>query len=458
MLTLNGSRLSSFCDRVTRRSFMQIGGLFLGGMTLPRLLHAEQASSARAASGGVPSGSQRQRGVIMIYMPGGPPHQDMYDLKPDAPSEVRGEFDPIATSVPGIDICELMPRLAQRMDRFSIIRSLVGSDGAHASSLCVTGAPYGNKVQGGAPHFGSLVSAVQGQTHRAVPAVADLSEIMQHAPYNIGGPGFLGSVHQPFRPDGETKENMQLREGLSQRMDDRRSLLTTFDRFRRETDARRTLGGLETQVEQALDVLTSSRVMEALDLNREDPKVRERYGTDDEKILPYSYLGYRALVSRFLVARRLIEAGVRCVTVSFADFDWHGANFAHGRKVLPVFDQAITALVDDLHDRGLSDDVSVVAWGEFGRTPRITPAAGRDHWPQVSSALLAGGGMKTGQVIGSTNRLAEAAQTRPVHYGEVLATLYHNLGIDIDAATVRDPSGRPRYLIDSHRPIPELIG
>ena len=450
MLTLNGSRLSSFCDRVTRRSFMQIGGLFLGGMTLPRLLHAEQASSARAASGGVPSGSQRQRGVIMIYMPGGPPHQDMYDLKPDAPSEVRGEFDPIATSVPGIDICELMPRLAQRMDRFSIIRSLVGSDGAHASSLCVTGAPYGNKVQGGAPHFGSLVSAVQGQTHRAVPAVADLSEIMQHAPYNIGGPGFLGSVHQPFRPDGETKENMQLREGLSQRMDDRRSLLTTFDRFRRETDARRTLGGLETQVEQALDVLTSSRVMEALDLNREDPKVRERYGTDDEKILPYSYLGYRALVSRFLVARRLIEAGVRCVTVSFADFDWHGANFAHGRKVLPVFDQAITALVDDLHDRGLSDDVSVVAWGEFGRTPRINPAAGRDHWPQVSSALLAGGGMKTGQVIGSTNRLA-------AEYGRV-QLLYHNLGIDIDAATVRDPSGRPRYLIDSHRPIPELIG
>lgn len=451
MLTLTGARLPRFCDHVTRRSLLQVGGLFLGGMTLPRLLQAEQSSSGN-------SSSPRHRGVIMIYMPGGPPHQDMYDLKPEAPAEVRGEFDPIATAVPGIDICELMPRLAQRMDRFAVIRSLVGSDGAHASTLCVTGAFYGNKIQGGAPHFGSLVSAVQGQAHRAVPAVADLSEIMQHAPYNIGGPGYLGSVHQPFRPDGETRANMLLNESVSHRMDDRRALLTAFDRFCHQADARRQLGGLETHVDQALDVLTSSRVMEALDLDREDPKVRARYGTDDEKILPYSNLGYRALVSRFLIARRLIEAGVRCVTVSFADFDWHGQNFAHARKVLPVFDQAITALVDDLHDRGLANDVSVVAWGEFGRTPRINPAAGRDHWPQVSCALLAGGGMKTGQVIGSTNRLAETPNSRPVHYGEVLATLYHNLGIDIDSTTVRDPSGRPRYLIDGRRPIPELIG
>ena len=339
MLMLTGSRLGSFCDKATRRSFLQIGGLFLGGMTLPRLLQAEEFSK----QGQPQTSSSTHRGVIMIYMPGGPPHQDMYDLKTDAPSEVRGEFDSIATSVAGIEICELMPRLAQRMDRFSIIRSLVGSDGAHASTLCVTGSPYGNKIQGGAPNFGSLVSAVQGRTVRAVPAVADLSEIMQHAPYNIGGPGFLGSAHQPFRPDGETRANMVLNESLSHRMGDRRELLSSFDRFRREADARRNLGELQTHVDQALDVLTSSRVMHALDLDREDPKVHARYGTDDEKILPYSHLGYRALVSRFLIARRLIEAGVRCVTVAFADFDWHGANFASARKVLPVFDQAITA-------------------------------------------------------------------------------------------------------------------
>ncbi|WP_373651694.1 MULTISPECIES: DUF1501 domain-containing protein [unclassified Schlesneria] len=452
MLTLTGPRISRFCDKVTRRSFLQVGGLFMGGLTLPRLLQAEHSSSGNQPS------TSRQRSAIMIYMPGGPPHQDMYDLKPDAPAEVRGEFDPIATSVPGIEICELMPRLAQRMDKFAIIRSLVGSDGAHASNLCVTGAPYGNKIPGGAPHFGSMISALQGQTHRAVPAVADLSDMMQHLPYNVGGPGFLGSVHQPFRPDGDTRANMVLNESLAPRMDDRRMLLTSFDRFRHEADAHRHIGGMETHVDQALDVLTSSRVMQALDLDREDPKVRERYGADDLQILPYSNLGYRALVSRFLMARRLVEAGVRCVTVSFADFDWHGSNFAFGRKVFPVFDQAITALVDDLHERGMADDVSVVAWGEFGRTPRINATAGRDHWPQVSCALLAGGGMKTGQVIGSTNRLAESAQSRPVHYCEVLATLYHNLGVDVETATVRDPGGRPRYLIDGHRPIPELVG
>ena len=205
-----------------------------------------------------------------------------------------------------------------------------------------------------------------------------------------------------------------------------------------------------------MDTLSSNALVEALDLEREDPAVRQRYGTDDPNVLPYSPSGYRALMSRFLLARRLIEAGVRCVTVSFADFDWHGSNFVFARKVLPLFDQGITALVDDLHDRGLERDVSVVAWGEFGRTPRINKDAGRDHWPQVSCALLAGGGMRTGQVIGSTNRLAETAADRPVHYAEVLATLYRNIGLDVSTATVNDLTGRPRYLIDGHGAIPEL--
>ena len=231
MLTFRGTRLSSFCDRVTRRSFLQVGGLFFGGLNLPAVLRAESAFTDR------PRSPSRHRGTIMIYMPGGPPHQDMYDLKPDAPAGIRGELDPIWTSVPGIQISELLPRLAQRMDRFSIIRSLVGSDGAHASTLCVTGAPYGNKLQGGAPNFGSMISAVQGQTHRAVPAVADLSEMMQHTPYNIGGAGFLGSAHQPFRPDGETRANMLPQQDLITRMDDRRALLSSFDRFRHESDA-----------------------------------------------------------------------------------------------------------------------------------------------------------------------------------------------------------------------------
>ncbi|MFN0052826.1 MAG: DUF1501 domain-containing protein [Planctomycetales bacterium] len=442
--------LPSFCDGLTRRGFLQIGGLALGEASLPAILRAEQAA-------GVFGG---HKGIIMIYMPGGPPHQDLYDLKPQAPVEFRGEFDPIDTSVPGVSLCELLPRLAARMDRLSVIRSLIGSDGAHASSLCSTGYPYGKAPPGGAPLYGSVVSSLVGPTHPAVPACADLSERMQHAPYNIGGPGFLGSGHTPFRPDGEVRENLVVSAQLVPRLNDRKVLLSAFDRFRQQADA--VGAGVPQSATSdttaiALDILTSSRLAQALDLEREDPAVRQRYGVDDPEALPYSHLGYKALMSRFLMARRLIEAGVRCVTVSFADFDWHGSNFKFARKVFPLFDQGMSALVDDLHERGLDRDVSVVAWGEFGRTPRINKDAGRDHWPQVSCALLAGGGMRTGQVIGATNHLGEVAVQRPVHYQEVLATLYHNLGLDVEQATVRDLNGRPRHLIDGHAPIRELL-
>jgi len=450
MLSLQGAQ-RPFCDRQNRRSFLTIGGLALGGLSLADVLRAEQG---RAAGG--------HKGIIMIYMPGGPPHQDMYDLKPDAPAEIRGEFSPIATCVPGIQICELLPRLAERMDRFAIVRSLIGSDGAHASSLCTTGRAYGTDPPGGWPIFSSAVSAIQGPARLNVPAAADLSERMAHDPYNIRAAGFLGTKHAPFRPEGDILADMVVPQNMLDRLGDRRLLLTSFDRFRRNADNRRAasgvaaIPGLETFTDQALDILSSSAMVEALDLEREDPAVRQRYGTDDPNVLPYSPSGYRALMSRFLLARRLIEAGVRCVTVSFADFDWHGANFDYARKVLPLFDQGITALVDDLHNRGLERDVSVVAWGEFGRTPRINASAGRDHWPQVSCALLAGGGMRTGQVIGSTNRLAESAADRPVQYGEVLATLYKNIGVDTSTATIADLTGRPRYLIDDHPPIDEL--
>lgn len=448
MLIVDG-RQNRFCDRVSRRTFLNVGGLALGGVCLPQLLQAEQTAGVRSG----------HKGIIMVYMPGGPPHQDLYDLKPDAPAEVRGEFDPIDTSVPGIQICELLPRLAARMHRLSIIRSLVGSDGAHASSLCSTGYPFGRTPPGGAPNYGSIVSAIEGPTSPAIPACADLSERMQHTPYNIGGPGFLGSSHAPFRPDGEVRENLAVSGEVLARLDDRKSLLAAFDRYRQSADTARIQSAgaaLDDNTALALDILTSSRLAKALDLEQEDPRVRERYGTDDPQALPYSHLGYKALMSRFLLARRLIEAGVRCVTVSFADFDWHGANFRFARKVFPLFDQGMSALVDDLYDRGLDRDVSVVAWGEFGRTPRINKDAGRDHWPQVSCALLAGGGMQTGQAIGATNRLGEHAVQRPVHYEEVLATLYRNLGINVEQATVRDLNGRPRYLVDGHQPIREL--
>lgn len=447
MLRLEGQPLR-LCDRLPRRSFLQVGGLALGGLSLPQLLRAEQQS-------GTPS---RHKAVIMIFLAGGPPHQDMFDLKPEAPGEIRGEFEPISTTVPGIQISELMPRVASSMDKFAVIRSLVGAEGRHDSFECCTGRHFRSvQPQGGWPAMGSALSRMFGSVDPAVPPYIDLSHNMAHEPWNIKGPGFLGLAHAPFRPDGESMRNMMLDEAASLRFDNRTSLLANLDRFRRQADARAQAGLYDTFTEQAIGVLTSSRLAEALDVEKEDPEVRARYGDDAPDVLGYSRdKGYQAVMSRFLQARRLVEAGARCVTCSFAHFDWHGQNFQHARKVVPLLDQGVTALVEDLHDRGLDKDVTVLVWGEFGRTPKINPQAGRDHWPRVHGALLAGGGMKTGQVIGSTNRWAEEAVDRPVHMQEVFATVYRNLGIDIDQAIIPDNSGRPQYLVDHHRPIEEL--
>lgn len=449
MLRLNGSPLR-MCDRLPRRSFLQIGGLAMGGLSLPQILRAQEQQAE------TPS---QHKAVIMIFLAGGPPHQDMFDLKPEAPDEIRGEFEPIATNVPGIQISELMPRVAGMMDKFSIIRSLVGAEGRHDSFECCTGRHFrSTQPQGGWPAMGSSLSRLFGPVDQAVPPYVDLSHTMAHDPWNIKGPGFLGLAHAPFRPDGESMQNMTLDETASVRFDDRAHLLSRLDRFRRETEQRASAGQFDTLTEQAIGVLTSTKLVEALDIEREDPEVRARYGKDAPDVLGYSRdKGYQSIMSRFLQARRLVEAGARCVTCSFAHFDWHGKNFDHARKVVPLLDQGVAALVQDLHERGLEKDVTVLVWGEFGRTPKINERAGRDHWPRVHAALMAGGGMPAGQVIGATNRLAEEPVDRPVHMQEVFATVYRNLGIDVDHTTIPDNSGRPQYLVDGYAPIPELV-
>ena len=448
MLRIQGNPMR-LCDGISRRSFLQIGGLAMGGLALPQILRAQQRSGE----------SSRHKAVIMIFLAGGPPHQDMFDLKPDAPSEVRGQFDPIATNVPGIRISELMPRVASMMDKFAVIRSLVGAEGRHDSFECCTGHHFrGNQPQGGWPAMGSSLSKLYGPVDPAVPPYVDLSHKMAHGPWNIKGQGFLGMAHAPFRPDGESMRNMTLSDVTSARLDNRASLLASLDRFRRAADARLASGLYDTFTEQALGVLTSSKLVEALDVEREEREVRARYGEDNSKVLGYSLdKGYQAIMSRFLQARRLVEAGARCVTCSFAHFDWHGNIFGNARKVVPLLDQGVAALVEDLHERGLDKDVTVLVWGEFGRTPKINKRAGRDHWPRVHAALMAGGGMRTGQVIGSTNRLAEEAVDRPIHMQEVFATVYRNLGIDVSRTTIPDNNGRPQFLIERHEPIRELI-
>ncbi|MGE0756752.1 MAG: DUF1501 domain-containing protein [Pirellulaceae bacterium] len=452
MLIIPGRSARTHCDGQTRRHFLKIGGLALGGLSLPQILRAEESSpTTRGRSLG-------HKAVIMIYLSGGPSHQDMYDLKMEAPLEIRGSFRPIATNVPGIEICEHMPRLARMMDKVAIIRSLYGCPDQHASDLCLSGYPIGARGrQDNHPSLGSAVSRLQGPVDPAVPPFVGLTIKTRHDPYcNPGFPGFLGAAHAPFQPDGEGMANMRLNGVTLDDLRHRQSLLASFDQFRRDVDRHEVYRGVDSLTRKAFDVLTSSRLVEALDLNREDLAVRDRYGRGSADPAFGEDAGPHWM-DQFLMARRLVEAGVRCVTLSFGSWDRHGGNFERLPEQLGKFDQGITALVEDLHQRGLANDVSVVAWGEFGRTPRINPGGGRDHWPQVSCCLLAGGGMRMGQVIGSTNRLGEVPQDRPVHYQEVFATLYHRLGIDVGNATIPDQAGRPQYLVDHRMPIRELI-
>lgn len=450
MLTINGNKGEAFCDGLTRRGFLRIGALGLGGAALPQILQAEAQTQRKPLD---------HKAVIMIFLAGGPPHQDMWDLKMDAPSNVRGEFKPISTNVDGIEICEHFPRMAKMMDKFAVIRSMVGAGGGHDAVQCLTGRKAnGPQPPGGWPSIGSVLSKLEGQTDPAIPAFLGLSPKCGHDQWgDPGKPGFLGPSHAPFAPfRGGGKEDMVL-DGVSiERLADRKSLLKSFDRFRRDVDGSGAMKGLDTFTEQAFGVLTSSRLADAFDLSKEDPKVVERYGKGTEKLTadgPWKRL------DQFLMARRLVEAGARCVTLGFSRWDWHGGNFNRGRTDFPLLDQGITALVQDLHERGMDQDVSVVVWGEFGRTPIINKNAGRDHWPKVSCALLAGGGMKTGQVIGSTTRDGGEADDRPVEFPEVFSTLYHNLGIDARRTTINDLGGRPRYLVDSqYAPMPELVG
>lgn len=448
MLTITGQKYR-FCDGLSRRGFLSVGSLAMGGLTLPQLLRAEAKQGIQ----------RNHKAVINIFLPGGPPHQDMWDLKPNAPKEVRGEFDEISTNVPGIRIGDQFPLMAKMMDKFTVIRSVVGAAGSHYSWQCQTGRrTHANQPPGGWPSMGSVLSRLHGEAQVGVPPFVGLAPDTSHKPWGDPGvPGFLGPAHGPFLPNkaGGVKEDMTLNGINLNRLDSRRSLLSQFDQLRRDVDTKRQMEGLDAFNQQALAMLTSARFAEALNLEKEDPKLRDRYGRGTNK---KQADGSHKLLDDFLLARRLVEAGARCVTVAFSRWDWHGGNFKRGREDMPMLDQGLTALVEDLHQRGLDRDVSVVVWGEFGRTPVINDKAGRDHWPRVSCAALACGGMTHGQVIGATDAKAGEAVDRPVKFGDVFATLYTAMGINVQTTTVSDLSGRPRYLVDEGaKVLPELI-
>jgi hypothetical protein len=433
----------SFCDRLTRRSFLEIGSLTVGGLSLADLVRAEEETGRRT-----------HKACIMVYLSGGLSHQDSFDLKAEAPAEIRGEFRPILSNVPGIEICELLPKLADTMDRCALIRSVVGQRDEHSSFQNLTGYGKRETEQNRYPNFGSIAASVLGPTHPLVPPFVDLFPTMQHRPYNSTGAGYLGSRYDQVRADGEDVASMKLRYVESAQFSGRRQLLEGLDRFRRTAD-HRGLDDMDESYRRAFEVLTSSQLVEALDVEREDPAVRARYSQGSST---HQGDGAPLWNDQLLAARRLVEAGVRVVTVAYGFWDTHGNNFGHLKGNLPVIDGGLSALIEDIHDRGQADDVTLVVWGEFGRTPKINKDAGRDHWAPVQCALVSGGGMRMGQVIGSTDRIGGQAESRPVHYRDVLATVYHNLEID-PHTIVRDVNDRPVSIMPHDaRPIHELIG
>ncbi|HEV7224375.1 MAG TPA: DUF1501 domain-containing protein [Pirellulales bacterium] len=427
MLTVHGER-QGFCDGISRRNFLRIGGLAMGGLTLPQLLQASAQADSSAS---------RHKSIIMVYLPGGPSHLDTYDPKPQAAVEYRGEFGSISSRVPGMDFCELLPGHARVADKLTLVRSVTGAVSEHAPALVMSG--YGERAgqaQGGRPGVGAILSRLHGPVDPKVPANVTL----MGTPPGVDA-GYAGVGHRPFAPDGPGMQNLSLNANVSlDRLQDRRSLLGEFDRLRRDVDRSGAMDGMDTFAAKAFEIITAPKTRDALDLKLEDPRVVERYGQ----------------ATQFLTARRLVQAGVRCVTLAVGGWDTHANNFGHLRGQLPMVDRAIEALIEDLAQLGLDQDCSLVMWGEFGRTPRVNGGAGRDHWEPVMSALLAGGGLKMGQVIGSTNARGEVAQDRPVSVQQVLATLYHGLGID-PSASIPNRDGRPMPLLDEREPIQELI-
>ncbi len=457
------------CDGLTRREFLNAGAIGFGGLTLAGLLKAEAQAGVKNS----------QKAVINIHLDGGPPQWETLDPKPNAPAEIRGEFGPISTSIPGVQICELMPKVASIAEQFVFIRTLVESAGRHDAFQCQSG--YGFKdlaSLGGRPAMGSVINKLFGSPTDSAPAFVD---IMQGRPLvrNSARPGFLGPAYQPFRPDiskmfereleaamkGELRRlgadhqmSLELNESLTvSRIDHRQSLLSGLDRIQRKVDATGMMDAMDEFHQQATGILTSGKLAEAMDLSREDPEVVQKFTapSSSDELASYTSEGPNA-PQKFLLARRLIEAGVRVVSVSISDFDTHRDHFGRINTLMPIVDFGLHALVTDLQDRGMLDDVTIVVWGEFGRTPKVNSNGGRDHWPRVGPCFLAGGGMKTGQVIGKTDRLAAETIERPVTYKDVFATLYKNLGIDASQVALIDPQGRPQYILDEAQPLAEV--
>lgn len=457
MLAIDYGR-NRMCDGIGRRDVLRVGALGFGGLMLPDLLRLQAQAATTPSSNG--TAKRRPKSVIMIALAGGPSHVDLYDMKPHSPVEYRSEFRPIATDLPGFEISELLPRQACIADKFAVIRSMVFRTRPprdHDIHECFSGYHSDDKR----PPLGAVFSRLRGDTSGALPPYVGMGGYIDGCSKvrPPEAPEFAGASHAPFLTSGREFVDMKL-EIPAARLGDRKQLLRSLDGLRRNMETRSELTGLDAFTRRAFDMIASPAVREAFDATLEPASVRESYGPD----VPGMFVEWKP--SKLLLARRLVEAGVPVVTLCFGNWDHHGvlsganprAGIFERLKVeaAPIWDRAFSALITDLDQRGLLDDVAVVAWGEMGRTPRINRQAGRDHWQESGCALVAGGGFKTGQTIGATDRLGARPDTKPITPQNVLSMLYTHLGID-PATTLIDGSGRPIHILDDRDPVSELL-
>jgi Protein of unknown function (DUF1501) len=445
-------------DGLSRRGFLQVGALGLGGLTLADALRA-RASASPGRDGTAP-----ERSVILIWLDGGPPQHETYDPKPDAPDQIRGPLKPIATALPGVQVSELLPNHARLLDKVSLIRSLHHDNGDHfaAAHWMLTGY-LGSSARSLPPQYpsaGSIVAKIKGPKVAGMPAYVGLPHT-----HSVGlapgyhGSAYLGVGYNPFVADGDPNSNgyhvpnLALPAGVDpRRLEGRRSLRGTVDHACWAADASGMMAGLDRFEQEAFSLILGQRARQAFDLKNEDPRLRDRYSRHQ--------WGQSALL-----ARRLVERGVRFVTLTFGGWDFHSSLERGMKRVLPILDATVGTLIEDLDSRGLLDSTIVVVMGEFGRTPRMNkagvpgsdPVPGRDHWGRVMSVLVAGGGIARGRIVGASNSRGEFPKDQPVRPQDLVVTLYHQLGIDPET-TFMDSAGRPIKIGSNGEVIAELVG
>lgn len=448
-----------YCDGLSRRNFVQLGLAGMGTLGLPQILRAKDAS----ASLGTPT---KDTSIILIWLDGGPGHMDMYDMKPQAPAEYRGLWNPIKTNVDGMEVTELYPKQAQCADKFSIVRSLYHNQGDHFTGghymLTGRGGASGADTQGKYPFVGAIATKLTGPRRPGMPAHAAVPYAMSIGlrPGYFGG-NYLGVSTNPFETEGDPNaanfhvNNMQLPGGMSiQRLEDRTTLARQFDRLRRDVDNSGMLESMNRFDRQAYDMVVGDAARKAFDIGTEDPRMRDRYGRT-------------SWGQSTLLARRLVEAGSTMVTVHLGGWDHHWDLKASYERLLPQVDALVATLFDDLSQRGLYDKTLVMLCGEFSRTPRMNDGGnggapmsmgtpGRDHWGNAMFCLMGGGGVKGGQIVGSTNRLGEAPQDRPVTPADIHHTMFHVLGVD-PHVSFQNHSGRPVPALEPGAVIHELL-